>query len=783
VDWLTVGISANLGFKIAVGVLVLIKWVETRSRLLYWWAIGWLVYACHPATQLLGLSGAGHVANSLGYLFYALPGIFFLRGVNCLGGATELKQDLFHLTLVIAAAINAILGFRVYGGEFLPQFISSSISGISFVIAGIWYYRKTRPLASYEVLLVWAIILTGLHQLDYPFLRPVSWFAPIGFTLTAIFSLLFAIGVVLWSSRELVRQRDESKLATECSRLLGAIARAAATGGGLEEKLAAVKRAWLGSGLESGIIIYVGIPGSKSHSCVASVRLPEADKIASIVMSQNRVDMFRLPDSSGDNRQYDFVAAAPLYSDHSVCGAVLIPYNRQEAEIFNDGRFLSSLGYEIGAVISDARLWEEQKRLRDELETKVANRTKELEDIRRATLNMLEDLDGSYRELDRAKSELERWGKELESLVQKRTRELSQNHKYLEGLISNLADGLIVLDSDGTIVDLNPAMCVLLDQKRSKIIGRDIYDYTSETERQLWKDILAHSRNSKAQREWDTTIVNTQSGKIPVAIRAQWIAALDGGRFVVLLRDARARQELEQMRRDFVTTVSHEFRTPLTAIQGYVSLLLDGRLGEIKPEQKTRIERVSYQAGRLRELIERLLQLKSFQQVLSGGPATVAIGALVDKVIANLRPVAELKKVELTSKIAANIPRVTGDAGALELALTNLVDNAIKFVGKGGKVSISVSYSDEQVTVRVRDNGPGIAAEETKHIFDEFYRGEKVKAPGQKGLGLGLFMAKRIVEYHGGNIDLETTTDKGSEFIIRLLTGGAHGQEKEDIGS
>jgi len=783
VNWLLVGISANLGFKIGVGVVVLTKWAETRNRLLYWWAIGWLIYACHPATQLLDLSGAGAVASSLGYLFYALPGIFFLRGVSCLGGYPELKQDLFHLTLVFAAAINAILGFRVYEGEFLPQFISSSISGISFVIAGIWYNRKSRPLAGYEVLLVWAMILTGFHQLDYPFLRPVSWFAPIGFTLTAIFSLFFAIGIVLWSSRELVRQRDGSKLATKCSRLLGAIARAAATGGGLEEKLAAVKRAWLESGLKSGIIIYVGTPGSKSHSCVASVRLQGADKIASIVMSQNRVDMFRLPDSSCDNRQYDFVAAVPLYSDHSVCGAVLIPYNRHEADVFSDGRFLSSLGYEIGTVISNARLWEEQKRLRDELENKVANRTKEAEDARHATLNMLEDLDGSYRELDRAKSELERWGKELESLVQKRTRELSQNHEYLEKLISNLADGLMVLDSDGMIMDMNPAGCILLGQKRSEIIGRSVYDYSSESERLLWKNILAHSRNSKAQREWDTTIVNTQGGKIPVIIRAQWIAALDGGRFVVLLRDARARQELEQMRRDFVTAVSHEFRTPLTAIQGYISLLLDGRLGEIKPEQKTRIERIFYQAGRLRELIERLLQLKSFQQVLSGGPATVAIGVLVDKVIANLRPIAELKKVELTSKIAANMPRITGDAGALELALTNIIDNAIKFVGEGGKVLVSASYLDNQVTIRVRDNGPGITAEETKHIFDEFYRGEKVKAPGQKGLGLGLSMAKRIVEYHGGSIDLETTVGKGSEFIIRLLVGGAHGQGKKDTGS
>jgi len=783
VNWLLVGISANLGFKIAVGVLVLVKWAETRNRLLYWWAIGWLVYACHPATQLLGLSGAGPVASSLGYLFYALPGVFFLRGVTYQADNTpELRQDLFHLALVIAATINAILGFRVYGGEFLPQFISSNISGISFVIAGIWYYRKARPLAGYEVLLVWAMVLTGLHQLDYPFLRPVSWFAPIGFTLTAIFSLLFAIGVVLWSSRELVRQRDESKLATKCSLLLGAIARAAATGGGLEEKLAAVERAWLGSDLESGIIIYVGTPGGKSSSCVASVRLAEADKIASIVMSQNRVDIVQLPDSSGDKTQYDFVVAAPLYSDHSVCGAILIPYNKRETKIFEDGHFLSSLGYEIGAIVSDARLWEEQRYLHDELEAKVANRTKELEDTRRATLNMLEDLDSSYRDLNSAKDKLEIWSKDLENLVQKRTHELSQSHKYLEILISNLADGLIVLDSDGMIMDLNPAMCVLLDQKRSKIIGRDIYDYAPETERQLWKDILAHSRNSKQQREWDTTIINAQGGKIPVAIKTQWIAELDGGRFLIVLRDARMRQELEQMRRDFVTAVSHEFRTPLTAIQGYISLLLDGRLGEIKHEQKTRIERISYQANRLRELIERLLQLKSFQQVLSGGPATVVMGTLVDKIIANLRPIAELKKVELTSEVAANIPRVSGDAGALELALTSLVDNAIKFVGKGGKVSISVSYLDKQVTIKVRDDGPGIATEETEHIFDEFYRGKKTgDVPGQKGLGLGLAIAKRIIEYHGGSIDLETAAGKGSEFIIRLPMREDY--EKENTGS
>jgi signal transduction histidine kinase len=243
---------------------------------------------------------------------------------------------------------------------------------------------------------------------------------------------------------------------------------------------------------------------------------------------------------------------------------------------------------------------------------------------------------------------------------------------------------------------------------------------------------------------------------------------------VLEARVAARTQELETANRhksEFLANVSHELRTPLTAIKGFVDNMLDGLTGELNPRQLRYLTRLQANTDRLARLINDLLDLSRIEAGrLELRPTTVRLAPLVHDVVASLRPVAAARGLHLEAP--STDASVWADADKVTQVLMNLLGNALKFTPTDGQVTVTVAYDgDAWVQIAVADTGPGIAADDAAHIFDQFYQTAHRDLAKGHGTGLGLTIAKTLVEMHGGRLWVESTVGHGSTFRFTLPVG------------
>ncbi|MEP6811809.1 MAG: HAMP domain-containing sensor histidine kinase [Actinomycetota bacterium] len=224
-------------------------------------------------------------------------------------------------------------------------------------------------------------------------------------------------------------------------------------------------------------------------------------------------------------------------------------------------------------------------------------------------------------------------------------------------------------------------------------------------------------------------------------------------------------RELDRLKDEFVALVSHEVRTPLTSIRGFLELLSDEDLTSVQRSYTDVIERNS---GRLLRLINDLL----FIAQIEDGQLTVEhdqidLGQIVAEALVAAAPAAATEKIELVGNPELSIP-LTGDAGRLAQLLDNLVSNAIKFTPSGGRVEVLAGLTEELAWVEVRDTGIGINTEDREHLFNKFFRTQAATKASIQGTGLGLAISKAIVQAHGGSIRVESEEGSGSTFRIDL---------------
>lgn len=228
------------------------------------------------------------------------------------------------------------------------------------------------------------------------------------------------------------------------------------------------------------------------------------------------------------------------------------------------------------------------------------------------------------------------------------------------------------------------------------------------------------------------------------------------------------RIRFERFRDRFVLSVSHELRTPLTSIRAFAEMLNDGDAGKINARQRRYVDRISRGAERLQGIAENLLTLSR----LSLGAVSIERNAIevepfIQDTALNFMPLAQEKDIELLVKVQADLPLIITDDSRLQQALSNLLDNAIKFSPPESKIILSARQEGKSIRLAVQDHGPGIAPAEQKKIFQEFYRiipgYPKSHAPGT---GLGLSIVTRLVDLLGARIELESTPGVGSTFTI-----------------
>lgn len=228
-------------------------------------------------------------------------------------------------------------------------------------------------------------------------------------------------------------------------------------------------------------------------------------------------------------------------------------------------------------------------------------------------------------------------------------------------------------------------------------------------------------------------------------------------------------RELDQLKADFLVTISHELLTPLTSIKALTYNLLRGILGEVDPKKREYLELIKEDADRLEEILKDILNFSK----LEAGKITIKkealdVGLLISKVVRSMRPVAQAKGITLEENSKNSVPMVMADRHRIEEILANLVINAIKFTNSGGRISVQAASADGNVTVKVQDTGIGISRDHLDKIFTRFTQLNREAGPGSQGVGLGLAIVKKLMDLHEGKIWVESELGEGTAITFSL---------------
>jgi two-component system phosphate regulon sensor histidine kinase PhoR len=337
-----------------------------------------------------------------------------------------------------------------------------------------------------------------------------------------------------------------------------------------------------------------------------------------------------------------------------------------------------------------------------------------------------------------------------------------QGKAELLTILASMSEGVIATDGQQCIRLVNEAAGRLLGFAAEQANGKA-----------LWQ-VVRNDRMIKAAGEvmagGESRVVETGPiGGRHVEVRlSRYRSRGEAEGLVVVAYDTTHLVRYQELRKEFVANVSHELRTPLSVVRGFAETLVDGAMRDpVKgPEYLGAILRHTEQ---LTNLVNDLLALSRLEsQPELPRRAKVDLGAAGRKIVEMLLPVAQKKRQTLTVDVAAGLPSVVGDPDYLERGIANLVDNAIKYTGEGGKIEVVVRADEENVVVEVRDNGIGIPAADLGRIFERFYRVDRSRSREMGGTGLGLAIVKHVAQVHGGAVEVESEVAKGSVFRMKV---------------
>jgi two-component system phosphate regulon sensor histidine kinase PhoR len=234
--------------------------------------------------------------------------------------------------------------------------------------------------------------------------------------------------------------------------------------------------------------------------------------------------------------------------------------------------------------------------------------------------------------------------------------------------------------------------------------------------------------------------------------------------YAIVLNDITQLKELDRLKSEFVSTVSHDLRSPLTTILGYVDLI--ERAGPVTDQQKTFIRRIQNSVGSITTLISDLLDLGKIESGIDSQKEPVQLNTLARNAVEGMRGRVEAKQIILDVSLDDSIPALNGNPVRLRQMIVNLLDNAVKYTPEGGTVTFSTRLEADQAFLWVSDTGIGIPPQELPYVFNKFYRATNVQ--NTAGTGLGLSIVKSIAEIHGGRVWVDSTAEKETKFTVVL---------------
>lgn len=358
--------------------------------------------------------------------------------------------------------------------------------------------------------------------------------------------------------------------------------------------------------------------------------------------------------------------------------------------------------------------------------------------------------------------------KQNEEIAWKKYKRVLSDKEKTEAVIRSIAEGLVVVDAQGKVIMMNPAAEKLLGVSRKDKIGKALLENLKEE--QLIS--LVKGADDKEEREIELVSQRDETKKVLRASSA--VIENENGQtigMVSVLSDITKQKELDKLKNSFVANVSHELRTPLVAIDKSLSLILNKSTGEISPTQEEFLSIAQRNLKRLSLLVNDLLDLSKLEAgKMEFKRQPSSIEKIIDESIEGLNTWAKTKSIEIVKKIQGDLPQVNIDSNRIIQVLNNLIGNAIKFTPNNGNITVEASFQSEkeEVKISVQDTGIGIPKENLPQIFDKFFQVTERVPTDISGTGIGLSIAKEIVELHGGRIWAESEEGQGAKFIFTL---------------
>lgn len=347
--------------------------------------------------------------------------------------------------------------------------------------------------------------------------------------------------------------------------------------------------------------------------------------------------------------------------------------------------------------------------------------------------------------------------------LQASRRERDQNSELMETVLGSMREGVVVIDAQQRILYANAAAGPLLDVPTIQALGRPLFEVARHPRvQQVFEDVLAGRVPERVEYE----VPRTSS---MVALIASPLPGLPPAGVVLVLQNVTELRRLENLRREFVSNVSHELKTPLTAIQAYTETLLDGAIND-STHNREFLQRIDEQAERLHRLILDLLSLariESAEEAFELSP--VAVSDVVRACMEEHQAIAVTKGISLGTQPPSKPVMVWAEDEGLRTVLDNLIDNAIKYTPSGGRVIVRWHVEGRRVVLEVEDTGIGIPQQHQSRIFERFFRVDKARSRELGGTGLGLSIVKHWVQVFGGSVEVSSELGHGSTFTVRVL--------------